>query len=1100
MALVKDYFVKTKEWSVEYGDNTVVLMQVGAFFEVYGILEDDGTYSGSRIADVSVICDLLIGNKSAGGSGMTDDTQDEQTINPYTNINRKQSSKPSNKQIGKKPVKMAGFRDHQLDKYLKKLNDAGWTCVVYTQDAATKNTTRSLMGVFSPGTFFSDDTTTVSNNTMVVWLEQQGVSRTDITGKLSSSSLLSSSSSSLKMKSKTFIGIAIADIFTGRTNVVEYNTDESHNPSSYDDLERSYSIYNPSEVIIVSTFSNEKIKQVIQYSGMNEDRVRIIGIGSSSEDTIDNGLTRSAKKCEKQSYQLETINTFFGNKFDDRSISSECQETATSTSLEALLYDMQMNVYGFQALIFLLNYIYAHNPNLASKMEIPSIQHHSDKLILANHSLKQLNMINDDNSIASSHKSKLSSVSSLLNSSVTAGGKRTFTSMLHNPICQSAKLKQHYDITEQCLSTGVWKTIRDNLKDVKDIEKLCRKLVLKRFTPRDVAILFISLTKVKTLLESISVTETSMMNSTWENINKYLKDVCMVSAVKLNFDGIIGLISESINVDEAIDIDSCGFNQYSAECVNSGTCFIKEDVSAELDDACKGGLIWKQQLASIIEYFESLVAKTETSGKSKTKLVKLHETPTMPPTILLTKRRSAILKLELAKILRKTASTDETEVVLCKGTDAEFVFNVKDVTIENATSKSDDVISSSQIRDLTYKMRNSKELFNERLSQVFKDFCHRLTNYNDDVTQIADFVRYVDVIQSRCYIAEKYGYCKPEIVCCDDDKSHTKPSFVRANGLRHPLIEHIQTNEIYVTNDLSLGLSCDDLNNTTGILLFGTNAVGKTSIIKALGISVIMAQAGLYVPCSSFIFRPYNAIFTRILGNDNIHRGLSTFAVEMLELRTILKMANQNSLILGDELCSGTESDSALSIFAAGIERLHSARSSFIFATHFHEIVEYDEIKALENLKAKHMTVIYNRELDLLIYDRKLKDGPGASMYGLEVCKALDLPQDFLERAHSLRSKYNRETAADTEMGTSHFNKKKVLGRCELCGKCGTEIHHLQHQKHADGHGRIKHFSKNHLANLISLCEDCHESFHQTDIQYERKKTTKGYKLFATST
>lgn len=1094
MALVRDYFLKTKEWTKEYGPNTVVLMQVGAFFEVYGVLEDDGTYSGSRIADVAVICDLLIGNKPANGALPTDDEQCTiETDRQFGKSTDKTTDKTTNKQTGKKPVKMAGFRDHQLDKYLRRLNEAGWTCVVYTQDAATKNTTRSLMGVFSPGTFFSDETTAVSNNTMVVWLEQIGVNRTDM-ASLSSTLSTSTSSSTLKMKSKSFIGVAVADIFTGRTIVVEYNTDESHNPSSYDDLERTYSVYNPSEVIIVSSFSNEKIKQVIQYSGMNEDRVRIVDIGTENESFVntaqENGMTRSAKKCEKQAYQMETINTFFGNRFDDN-----------STSLEALLYDMQMNVYGFQALVFLLNYIYAHNPNLASKLEIPTIQHHSDKLILANHSLKQLNMIGDDNSATSIHnKSKLSSVSSLLNSAVTAGGKRTFTSMLHNPICDTMKLKQHYDITDTCLDTGVWKTIRDNLKDVKDIEKLCRKLVLRRFTPRDVAILYDSLTKVKTLLESIRSNETTTDSqiTSWENIRSYLKTACNVHVTELNFDGIIERISETIDVDEAVDIDSCSFNQYSAECVNKGTCFIKEDVSSELDDACKGGLIWKQQLASIIEYFDSLVAKTETSGKSKSKLVKLHETPTMPPTILLTKRRSAILKLELAKIMRKTASTDETMVILCKGTDAEFEFNLKDVTIENATSKSDDVISSSQIRDLTFNMRNSKDVFNERLSQVFKDFCHQLIEYNDDVTQIADFVRHMDVIQSRCYIAEKYGYCKPVIVC-DDDNSHTKPSFVRANGLRHPLIEHIQTNEIYVTNDLSLGLSGDDVNDTTGILLFGTNAVGKTSIIKALGISVIMAQSGLYVPCSSFTFRPYNAIFTRILGNDNIHRGLSTFAVEMLELRTILKMANQNSLILGDELCSGTESDSALSIFATGIERLHSARSSFIFATHFHEIVDYDEIKALANLKAKHMTVIYNRELDLLIYDRKLKDGPGASMYGLEVCKALDLPQDFLERAHSLRSKYNRETAADTEMGTSHFNKRKVLGRCELCGKTGTEIHHLQHQKHADGHGRIKHFSKNHLANLISLCEACHDSFHQTDVQYERKKTTKGYRLFATT-
>lgn len=1049
MSLVKDYFAKTKEWMDEYGPKTVVLMQVGAFFEVYGILERDGTYSGSRIVDVTTICDLLIANKASGGvSSCGGDT---------TSANEE-----------KLPVKMAGFRDHQLDKYLKRLNESGWTCVVYTQDACTKNTTRSLHGVYSPGTFFSDDTTAISNNTMAVWLENK-------------------SNVSSRHNEKTYIGIAVADIFTGRTIVCEYITDERHSPSAYDDLERTISIYMPSEVIIISAFDDTKVKQIIQYIGVDEEKVRIVNTSDHQPQT-NNGMIKNAKKCEKQSYQMETINTFFGGRMHTH-IESE-------QSIDALLYDMCINVYAFQALVFLLNYIYAHNPNLASKIEFPVIQHHNSRLVLANHSLKQLNMISDDGSWSGMRSNaKMSSVSTLLNSAITAGGKRTFTSILHNPICDTIKLKEHYDITELCLTTDLWKDIRDALKDIKDVEKLNRKLILKRFTPRDVATLLDSVKQASDLYDKLCEA------SCWKTLSKYLSEICNINISQMDFKDVIEFIDARIVIDEALDLDSCGFNQYSAECVNKGSCFIKEGISKELDEACKGGLIWQQQLASIVDYFDMLIAKTE-SGKSKSKLVKLHETPTMPPTILLTKRRSAILKLEMTKLVQKNRLENKTKIednhiILCADTPAEFAFNIKDVMIENASSKMDDIISSEQIRELTYKMRNSKDLFNEILSSVFKNICNQLLKFTDDITHIADFVRYVDVIQTRCYIADKYSYCKPQIISNSDNM----PSFVDAHGLRHPLIEHIQTNEIYVTNDISLGKIDNDNakerdDNISGILLFGTNAVGKTSIIKALGISVIMAQAGLYVPCKSFRYRPYTALFTRILGNDNIHRGLSTFAVEMLELRTILKMANQNSLILGDELCSGTESDSALSIFATGIERLHQAKSSFIFATHFHEIVDYDEIKSLERLRAKHMTVIYNREMDMLIYDRKLKDGAGDSMYGLEVCKALDLPQDFLERAHSLRSKYNQRSAADVNMKASHFNQKKIMGRCELCGKQGKEVHHLQHQKNANEHGRIKHFRKNHLANLISLCEECHDGFHKTDTQYERKKTTKGYMLF----
>ena len=154
--------------------------------------------------------------------------------------------------------------------------------------------------------------------------------------------------------------------------------------------------------------------------------------------------------------------------------------------------------------------------------------------------------------------------------------------------------------------------------------------------------------------------------------------------------------------------------------------------------------------------------------------------------------------------------------------------------------------------------------------------------------------------------------------------------------MRHPIIERLPFSPEYVTNDITLGKDSKD-----GILLFGTNACGKSTLMKSLGVSIILAQAGLFVPCTSFTFNPYKTIYTRIWGNDNIFKGLSTFAVEMSELRTILKQSNQNSLILGDELCSGTESTSALSIFAAGLERLHEIGSSFIFATHFHEILDF---------------------------------------------------------------------------------------------------------------------------------------------------------------
>ena len=146
----------------------------------------------------------------------------------------------------------------------------------------------------------------------------------------------------------------------------------------------------------------------------------------------------------------------------------------------------------------------------------------------------------------------------------------------------------------------------------------------------------------------------------------------------------------------------------------------------------------------------------------------------------------------------------------------------------------------------------------------------------------------------------------------------------------------------------------------------------------------------------------------------------------MTELRSILKNTDEHSLVLGDELCSGTESTSALSIFTAGVKYLSNNNVSFIFATHFHEIIKYTEIKNINTLKLYHMSVIYDRGNDRLVYDRKLKDGPGNNMYGLEVCKSLNLPDDFLEMAHNIRNKYNNSSGLILNNKSTKYNTNKL--------------------------------------------------------------------------
>ena len=503
-------------------------------------------------------------------------------------------------------------------------------------------------------------------------------------------------------------------------------------------------------------------------------------------------------------------------------------------------------------------------------------------------------------------------------------------------------------------------------------------------------------------------------------------------------------------------------------------------------------------------YFDLLVSSSEKESKTdkKHEYVKIHDTEKMGYSLVCTKRRAKLLEENVKDQIKKQtrAVKDKEPSISVEYTAYNNVKNSLLVELGGITyplsTGSNCSINSPQIHKICNTIITSKNDMKIEMEVVFKEFIKRIQDeFENEIQQIVDTVTLVDVLQNKAYIVLKNKYCKPCIKkhenqdASDKSNSDITSSYVKAHELRHCLIEHINTNEIYVTNDVELGDNTDQ----NGILLYGTNAVGKTSLIRALGVAVHMAQAGLYVPCSSFEYMPYKSIFTRILGNDNLFKGMSTFMVEMSELRIILKSANNTSLILGDELCSGTEIDSAISIFVAGLKKLHDSNCSFIFATHMHEISKYDEVEELNKLAMKHLEVTYNKETDSLVYDRKLKNGSGFSMYGLEVCKSLHLPDDFLEYANTIRLKYRNGEQSILSLESSKYNSKKIRSMCEMCKKeIGTEIHHLRHQKNADGLNFIEHFHKNHVANLASVCEKCHNSIHADGEQHKKVMTTNG--------
>ena len=424
---------------------------------------------------------------------------------------------------------------------------------------------------------------------------------------------------------------------------------------------------------------------------------------------------------------------------------------------------------------------------------------------------------------------------------------------------------------------------------------------------------------------------------------------------------------------------------------------------------------------------------------------------------------------------------------------------------ENSSIKLTDLVFKQLPKSAVVKIYYNNPIFinirenTNELKELIKvewiNTCEKLSNkYKFEMNNIISWICRLDFILSNIKTAKMYNYCKPQIM------KSTK-SFLKTKGIRHPLVERLIENKFpYVSHNINLGTGKQD-----GMLLYGLNSSGKSSLMKAIGINIIMAQCGLYVPASSFVYYPYKTIFTRISGNDNIYKGLSSFTLEMYEINNIIKRSDKNCLIIGDEICRGTETISACSIVSALLIILSKRESSFIFASHLHDLYEISDIKNLTNLKVFHLKVTIDNE-GILNYERELIPGVGDNLYGVKVAKSIISDNEFCMLTEKMKEihiqLYNQGHKRGDEISLqiisdkkSKYNASKFVTNCEICGKKASykgelETHHVIPQEECSEDGFInnkKHLKKNSKWNLQVLCNDCHEIHHQ--LEHDRNKT-----------
>ena len=309
---------------------------------------------------------------------------------------------------------------------------------------------------------------------------------------------------------------------------------------------------------------------------------------------------------------------------------------------------------------------------------------------------------------------------------------------------------------------------------------------------------------------------------------------------------------------------------------------------------------------------------------------------------------------------------------------------------------------SPELKEYESLILNSKDKSVELEYDLFVEIRKECLKYINNLQINAKVISTIDSLLSFAITSEKNNYVRPTLT----DKME-----INIVDGRHPVVE-VLSDETFVSNDININ------QNFNILLITGPNMSGKSTYMRMLAISVIMAQIGCFVPAKSATLPVIDQIFTRIGAADDLVSGKSTFMVEMTEVNNALKAATKNSLILFDEIGRGTATYDGMALAQAVIEFVHEKIGAItLFSTHYHELTSLD--KTLKRLKNIHVTA--KDDKNTLVFLHKVIDGPSDKSYGINVAKLAHLPNQVINRAQDILN-YLEETKGKTEIEMDLFN------------------------------------------------------------------------------
>ncbi|WP_199880771.1 DNA mismatch repair protein MutS [Bacillus massiliglaciei] len=311
--------------------------------------------------------------------------------------------------------------------------------------------------------------------------------------------------------------------------------------------------------------------------------------------------------------------------------------------------------------------------------------------------------------------------------------------------------------------------------------------------------------------------------------------------------------------------------------------------------------------------------------------------------------------------------------------------------------------------------------------ELFAKVREQVKEYIPRLQRLAKAISELDVLQCFAAVSEERHYVKP---------SFSDSREIKLTDGRHPVVEKVLQSQEYVPNDCYMGDGRDLL------LITGPNMSGKSTYMRQIALTAILAQIGCFVPAKEAILPIFDKVFTRIGAADDLISGQSTFMVEMLEAKNAIMNATGSSLILFDEIGRGTSTYDGMALAQAIIEYIHDhIGAKTLFSTHYHELTALsDKLEKLENI---HVSAVEKN--GHVVFLHKIKQGPADKSYGIHVAKLAELPESLIQRASSILAELEqgseeqtlpKEKPAAAEIPASHtIHEQKETSQLSFFGE-----------------------------------------------------------------